>query len=79
MLDDLLARQHIGIFLTIAGTVLLAFSVRDKRQYFGNMQKVADRLKEENRELVEPTETTVVRRLFWAGLGFVAVGTLLQW
>ena len=79
MLQHLFAREHIGIVLTIAGTVLLAFSVRIKRQYTGPMAKVADRLKEGNPDLIEPVETRIVRGMFWAGLASVAVGALLQW
>ena len=74
-----LSRQHLGILLTIAGSVLLAFSVRVKRQYTGPMAKVVDNLKQQDHELVEPTEASIVRPLFWAGLSFIAAGSLLQW
>jgi predicted thioredoxin/glutaredoxin len=79
MVPDLLTRQHVGILLTIAGTVLLAFSVRVKRQYSGQMARVADKLKEREPGLVELTETNIVRSMFWAGLTSVAIGTLLEW
>jgi predicted thioredoxin/glutaredoxin len=79
MVPDLLTRQHIGILLTIAGTVLLAFSVKVKRQYSGKMARVADKLKEREPALVELTETNIVRSMFWAGLASVAIGTLLEW
>jgi hypothetical protein len=79
MVPDYFTRQHIGIFVTIAGTVLLAFSVKIKSQYSGDMAGVVDKLKGGNPDLIEPTETRIVRGLFWTGLAFVAIGTLLQW
>jgi uncharacterized protein YpmB len=70
--------QHLGIVLTIVGTILLAFSLRIKRQYSGDLAKVVDRAKREN-DLLEMTETYIVRWAFWLGLSCVAVGSALQW
>jgi hypothetical protein len=74
-----ISREHIGIILTILGTVLVAFSVRIKRQYDKELRKVADEAKTRHPDLVEPTETYIVRSLFWIGLILVAVGSALQW
>jgi hypothetical protein len=79
MVPDWLTRQHIGILLTIAGTVLLARSVKVRRQYSGHMANVVDKLKGRDPDLVEPTETYIARGLFWRGLLLVAIGTGLQW
>jgi hypothetical protein len=75
-----LTRQHVGILLTIAGTALLAFSVKVKRQYGDKspFRAVVDRMKREQ-NVMELTETSISVRLFWSGLLCVAVGTLLQW
>ena len=69
--------QHIGIILSIIGTVLLAFSVKVKRQYGGEAAKAVDAAKLRDPSLVEPTETTIVRPLFWFGLALIALGSLL--
>jgi hypothetical protein len=74
-----MSRQHIGIIATIVGTVLLAFSIQTRRQYQGEIGKVVDREKHANPNLLEPTETRIVRWRFWAGLFFVALGSGLQW
>jgi hypothetical protein len=79
MIDQLcITMQHLGIILTVIGTGFLAFSVRISRQYQGELSKVSDRLKKDH-NLIEPTETSIVRSLFWIGLGFVALGSALQW
>jgi hypothetical protein len=70
--------HHIGIILTVIGTGFLAFSVRITRQYQGEMSKIADKLKR-GASFIEFTETTINRSLFWIGLGFVALGSALQW
>jgi hypothetical protein len=74
-----ITRAQAGIVLVVIGTVSLAFSVRIKRQYREGMEKVVDRLKTENPRLMEPTETYIVRELFWIGLICIAIGSLLQW
>jgi hypothetical protein len=74
-----ITRQHFGILLVIIGTVCIAFSVRIKRQTNREMTTVVDRLKKENPNIFEPTETTIVRVLLWIGLLCVAVGSFLQW
>jgi hypothetical protein len=71
-----ITRQHLGIILTIIGTVFLGFSVGVTRQYKGEMAKKVARLKKESIEL---TETSINRSLFWIGLGLVALGSALQW
>lgn len=74
-----ITRGHAGIVLTVIGTVCLALSVKVKRQYEGEMAKVVDKLKKEKPDLIEPTETYIVRKLFWIGLICIAVSSLLQW
>ena len=69
--------HHIGIVLTIFGTAFLAFSVKVKRQYVGEMAKIVDKLKDG--DTIEPTETSISRWQFWTGLALIAVGSLLQW
>ena len=78
-MPDRLARQHIGLVLTFFGTVLLALSVKVKRQYSGDTASEVDKLKEADPDLVEPTETYIVRRRFRAGLFLIGIGTVLQW
>jgi hypothetical protein len=67
-----------GILATVLGTVLLAFSLKIRRQYEGETAKVVDKMKRSN-GLLEPTETYIIRPLFWLGLGLIASGSLLQW
>jgi len=70
--------QHIGILLTIAGTGLLAFSVKVKRSYSGPAAEVVDSSKDRD-NVVEITETKInINQLRW-GLALVSVGALLQW
>ena len=78
-MPDRLTRQHIGLVLTFFGTVLLALSVKVKRQYSGDTASEVDKLKEADPDLVEPTETYIVRGQFWAGLILIAIVTVLQW
>lgn len=80
MADQLcITMQHLGIILTVIGTGFLAFSVRITRQYQGEMAKDVDRIKMDHPELIEFTQTHIVRKLFWIGLVFVALGSTLQW
>lgn len=74
-----ITRPHIGIIVTLIGTVLLAFSVRVKRQHDKELRKVADEAKQRHPGLTVPTETYIVRSFFWLGLLLVAVGAGLQW
>ena len=74
-----ISRQQFGIILTIIGTIFLAFSVKMKRQYIEDMAKRVDDIKKKNPNLIEPTETYIVQWLFWLGLFFIAVGSMLQW
>lgn len=78
-MDLWITRQHIGLLLTVAGTFALAFSVRTKGQYDGEFSKVVEKAKKENPRLFVPTETYIVRGLFWGGLMLIAFGALLQW
>ena len=75
---DHLTIEHIGIIAVIIGTVLLAFSLKVKRMYQEDAANVVDELKK-HPHLVEPTETYICPWLFWTGLLFVAIGSLLQW
>jgi hypothetical protein len=74
-----MTRPHLGTLPAVLGTVLLAFSVKVRRQYGegGPLREVADRAKRDG--YTELTETTIARGLFWAGLVCVALGSLLQW
>jgi hypothetical protein len=72
-------RQHFGILLIIIGTTCIAFSVRVKRQYDREMGSAVDKLKKENPNIFEPTETTIVRALLWSGLICIVIGSFLQW
>jgi hypothetical protein len=74
-----ISMEHIGIILTVLGTVLVAFSVRVKRQYNKEVRKLVDEAKTRHPDLIEPTETYIVRSLFWIGLILVALGSALQW
>ncbi len=74
-----MSRQHLGIIITVIGTILLAFSVRIERAYIGKIAKDVDKMKKANPNLLEPTETTIIRPLFWIGLILIAFGSILQW
>jgi hypothetical protein len=76
-----ITREQIGIILVIIGTLLLAFSVRVKSQYKNDIRGAIDSVKRKNpnHSLIEPTETYIVRPMFWFGLFFVAVGSAFQW
>ncbi len=70
--------RQFGILLVIAGTAFLAFSVRTKKQHeSGPYLEVAKRAAKMG--MIQTTETTIDRRLFWPGLLLVAIGSLLQW
>jgi hypothetical protein len=70
---------HVGIVLTVIGTIFLALSVKVESSYEGDIAKVLDKAKKENPNLTEPTETSIDRLLFWVGLFFIAIGALCQW
>ena len=71
--------NHIGLLTVIVGTALLAYSVKVKRQYSGNMSHIVDNLKEQDPALLEPTETSIDITRFRSGLALVAIGSLMQW
>jgi len=70
---------QVGIVLVVAGTVILALSVKVNRQYRGQLGKMVDNLKKKDSDLIEPSETRIVRPMFWFGLLLVALGSILQW
>lgn len=76
-MSEWVTRQHLGLLLTVAGTVWLAFSVSVRHQYVGDMRSVAEKSK--GSQLIEPTEARISPMRFWVGLLFVAIGALLQW
>jgi hypothetical protein len=78
-MDLSVSRSQIGLLLTVFGTAALAFSVRTKSQYAGETAKAVKKAKSKNSHLFVPTETYIVRPLFWGGLGIIALGALLQW
>jgi hypothetical protein len=72
-------RHHIGIILTIIGTVCLAFSVKSETQYSGDklMEDCAERARKDGGFV--PTYTYIDKKLFYAGLAFVGIGSVMQW
>ena len=74
-----ITRDQVGIVTVVVGTVLLAVSVKVKRQYNSDLSGTVDKLKEKSPNLVEVTETYISRPLFWSGLTLVAIGSMLQW
>ena len=66
----------VSIILLFAGTVFLAYTVRVRRQY--EDEKMLDRIKQERPEIIELTETNIIRQRFRMGLLLVILGTLLQ-
>jgi dipeptide/tripeptide permease len=74
-----ITREQIGIILVIIGTLLLAFSVQVKRQYGNEARKAVDNAKLKDPGLFEPTESYIIRSMFWFGLLFIAVGSAFQW
>jgi hypothetical protein len=71
--------RHLGIILTVLGTVFLAFSVRIIPQYGGPIGEAVERARQRDPKLFTPTETRIIRPLFWAGLGLIGIGAALQW
>ncbi len=74
-----ITRQQVGLLLAVLGAIALAFSVRTKSQYEGEKAEAVNKAKTKDPTLFEPTETYIVRGLFWGGLVLVALGALLQW
>jgi hypothetical protein len=78
---------HIGIIITIIGTILLAFSLRIQSQFglgtfvdeAGDIAVVPNDGEEDTKKAIFPTYTYINKWLFWGGLFLVAVGSLLQW
>jgi N-acetylglutamate synthase-like GNAT family acetyltransferase len=70
---------HIGILLTIAGTVCLAISVKSNTQYSGDefMEDCVQRARKDGAFV--PTYTYIDKKLFYTGLGLVAAGSFMQW
>ena len=58
---------------------MLAFSVRVTPHYEGPAREAVERAKRIDRKLFSPTEAHIVRPLFWAGLGLIGIGAVLQW
>ena len=73
-IQTLLTRQHIGLLLTVLGTILLALSLKIIKQMGNGVQTIG-----ENGKIISPSETSICRSLFWSGLTCIAIGTLLQW
>lgn len=77
---------HFGIIIVIIGTILLAFAVKIKnrytlatnnrkdKKYWGSIVKRAQDVK-----CFEPTVVYIDKKLFYAGLSCVAIGSLFQW
>lgn len=76
---EIFTRQHIGIILTIIGTVILALSVKSETQYSGDklMEDCVERARKDGAFV--PTYTYIDKKLFYIGLSCVAVGSLMQW
>jgi hypothetical protein len=70
---------HIGIVLTIIGTIFLALSVKVESPYEGDFADVINNAKKENPDLSAPLQASIDRVLFWVGLIFIALGALCQW
>jgi hypothetical protein len=74
ILKNLLTYPHIGIIITVIGTICLAFSVRIIEQKGGG-GFVEDG--EGNR--IKVIGGYIRRELFWIGLFLIAMGTIMQW
>jgi hypothetical protein len=68
-----MTRQHLGLLLTVVGTILLAFSLK---VYEGGL---AIQMTDKKGRIISPSQATINRYMFWAGLGCIAVGTMFQW
>jgi hypothetical protein len=71
--------QHIGIILTIIGTVCLAFSVKTETQYTADkfMEDCLERARKDGKFV--PTYTYIDKKVFYIGLACVGIGSLMQW
>ena len=74
-----ISRQQLGLILTVLGTAAMGFSLRTQGQYEGDAVKAVKKAKQKHTGLFVPTETHIIRPLFWGGLGLVALGAILQW
>ncbi len=74
-----LTAHQLGIILVVLGTILLAFSLKVTPQYTCDAARAVDQLKKDRPDLIELTETYIIRWRFWTGLALVALGSLLQW
>jgi hypothetical protein len=64
---DWATRANLGIVAVVIGTVILALSVRVKGQYVDEPGRAVRRFKKVHPDMMEPTETTICRPLFWTG------------
>jgi len=62
---------HVGIIVTVLGTVLMAFSLKIIKQYSFEVRTDKDK--------ISPTQTEINKWLFWTGLFCIAMGSFFQW
>ena len=73
-MNNLLTWQHMGIIITVIGTICLAFSVRIIEQKGGGGY-----VEDEEGNKIKVIGGYIRRKLFWFGLLFIAIGTIMQW
>jgi hypothetical protein len=72
--------RHWGILLTIAGTFLLAFSLKINQQFDEKDKDIKAVYKQAQKDGFISLSGARIRALpFWGGLFCIAVGAILQW
>jgi len=74
MLPICISKQHLGILISLAGTFILAFSVKVKKQKGYGIQTIGD-----DDYVIAVNESMIDIKLFWVGLACLAIGSVLQW
>ena len=74
ILNNLLTRQHIGIIITVIGTICLAFSVKIIEQKGGGGYLIDGEGNE-----IKVIGGYIRKYYFWIGLLLIAIGTIMQW
>jgi hypothetical protein len=69
--------HHLSIILGVAGTFLVAFSIKSVDQYGNDFKKEKKRWKKE--DFFSPSQVTVRKGLLRTGLALITLAAILQW
>ena len=74
LIDENLTRQHVCIIIVLIGTVFLALSTKPIEQDGISFQTLS-----KDGKIITPNQTYIDKSLFYIGLEFIFLGSLLQW